>query len=135
MPGKNLPQHLECIRGVAYTDRHDNSDCRSQKWNDNITRRSRLGQQYDRHNSTRRAHANTATNSNFNSANGSLRPSDTCSIHYCACDFSSYFYVLRDSSLSILTSSWYRLFFHRRTSDQHRRAARRLLHGCGQRSF
>ena len=119
------------------TDRHDNGDCRSQMRDDKITRRPRPGQQNGRHSNNRSSHANTATTpGNFNNANGSLRPRDTCSIHYyCGCDYSSYFYVLRDSFLSILTSSWIRVFFHRRTSDQDRRAARRLLHDCGQRSF
>ena len=43
------------------TDRHDNSDCRSQMRDDNITRRPRSGQQNGRHNSNRSAHSNTAT--------------------------------------------------------------------------
>ena len=43
------------------TDRHDNSDCRSQMREDNITRRPCPGQQNDRHNNNRSAHANTAT--------------------------------------------------------------------------
>ena len=43
------------------TDRHDNSDCRSQKRDDNTTSRPRPGQQNGRHNNNRSAHANTAT--------------------------------------------------------------------------
>ena len=43
------------------TDRHDNSDCRSQMRDDNITRRPRPGQQNGRHKNKRSAHANTAT--------------------------------------------------------------------------
>ena len=43
------------------TDRHDNSDCRSQMRDDNIIRRPRPGQQNGRHNTNRSAHANTAT--------------------------------------------------------------------------
>ena len=137
MSGKKPPptplKNLWC--SLHNTDRHDNSDCRSQIRDDNITRRSRPGQQNGRHNNDRSAHANTATTPNFKNANGSVRPRVTSSIHYCGCDYSSNFYVLRDSFLSILTSSWYRLFIHRLTSDQDRRAARRLLHDCVQRSF
>ena len=43
------------------TDRHDNSDCRSQMRDDNITRHPRPGLQNGRHNNNRSAHANTAT--------------------------------------------------------------------------
>ena len=43
------------------TDRHDNSDCRSQMRDDKITRRPRPGQQNGRHNNNHSAHANTAT--------------------------------------------------------------------------
>ena len=43
------------------TDRHDNSDCRSQMRDDNIPRRPRRGQQNSRHNNNRSAHANTTT--------------------------------------------------------------------------
>ena len=46
------------------TDRHDNSDCRFQKRDDNKTRRPRPGQQNGRHNNNRSAHANTATTPN-----------------------------------------------------------------------
>ena len=44
------------------TDRHDNSDCPSQKRDDSITRRPRPGQQNGRHSINCSAHANTATN-------------------------------------------------------------------------
>ena len=43
------------------TDRPDNSDCRSQMRDDNITRRPRPGQQNGRHNNNHSGHANTAT--------------------------------------------------------------------------
>ena len=46
------------------TERHDNSDCRSQKSqkrDDSKTRRPRPGQQNGRHNNNCSAHANTAT--------------------------------------------------------------------------
>ena len=138
MSGKKSPpiprNNLWCST-LHNTNRHDNSDYRSQMRDDKITRRPRPGQQNGRHNKQPQRSRQHRHNSNFNNANASFRPSDTCSTHDCGCDNSSYFFVLRDSSLSILTSSWYTLFFHRRTSDQHRRAARGLLHDCGQRSF
>ena len=65
----------------------------------------------------------------------SFGPDDTCSIRYCSCDYSSYFYVLRDSSPSIFTSGRYRSLFHRCTSDQRRHIARQIYHDGGQRSF
>ena len=43
------------------TDRHDNSDCRSQIRDGSITRRPRPDQQNGRHKNNRSAHANTAT--------------------------------------------------------------------------
>ena len=54
-PGKNSWCSLH------NTDRNDNSDCRCQMRDDNITRRPRPGQQNGRHNNNRSAHANTAT--------------------------------------------------------------------------
>ena len=48
-------------RSLHNTDRHDNSDCRSQMRDDNITRRPRPDQHNGRHNNNRSAHANTVT--------------------------------------------------------------------------
>ena len=63
MSGENLTQHLKNIPwcSLHISDRHDNSDCRSQKRDDNISRRPRPGQQNVRHNNNHSAHANTAT--------------------------------------------------------------------------
>ena len=63
MSGKKLPpaprNNSWC--SLHNTDRHDNSDCRSQMRDDNITRRPRPGQRNGRHYNNRSAHANTAT--------------------------------------------------------------------------
>ena len=63
MSGKNPPPtpRKSSWCSLHDTDRHDNSDCQSQMRNDNITRRSRPGQQNGRHNNNRSAHANTTT--------------------------------------------------------------------------
>ena len=50
------------------TDHHDNSDCRSQMRDDNITRRPRSGQQNGRHNMNRSAYANNRHNFKLNNA-------------------------------------------------------------------
>ena len=63
MPGKKTPPTPRTISWCSLhnTDRHDNSDCRSQMRDDNIIRRPRPGQQNGRHTNNRSAHANTAT--------------------------------------------------------------------------
>ena len=113
------------------TDRHDNSDCRSQTRDDNITRRPRPG--HGRDNNNRSAHANTATTPTSTPQMEAYVPE----IHAPSTTAAATTAVTSTSfaTPSCPSSPPVGLGYAFRISDQHRRAAHRLLHDCGQRSF
>ena len=115
MSGKTPPPTPKKKRGVACTTPIPTilATVGLENRDDSKTRGPHRDKKNGRHNINRSAHANTFTTPTSTIELEAYIP-DTFSIHYCGCDHSSYVYALRDSSLSILTSRWYRLYLHSR---------------------